>query len=131
MNIMNRTDCYRLCALAELAHRYPSYIPARDIARARGIPSAYLAQLMRDLNQRGLVAARRGPGGGVALARPAQEIGLAEIIDWSFETSHCPPEWEGLFDALRTAINEAIVPFSVADLASWENARSVAPDYAI
>ena len=86
MNIMNATDCYRLGVLAELARHYPAPVTARAVARTRKIPLPYLAQLVRDLGRRGLVNTRRGPGGGLTLARPAAEISLTQVLDW--EAAH-------------------------------------------
>jgi Rrf2 family protein len=131
MNIMNTTDCYRLSALVELARHYPAPVTARRVAQKRRIPLPYLAQLMRDLGQRGLVKTRRGPGGGLALARPAEEISLSHVLDTTVEPSCCPAEWQHLVETIGSSLSQAIARFSVADLASWEHAQPSEPDYVI
>ncbi len=131
MNIMNATDCYRLGALAELARHYPAPVTARAVARTRGIPLPYLAQLIRDLGRRGLVNTRRGPGGGLTLARPAAEISLTQVLDSTLKPSPCPAGWQRLVETVESALTQSIAQFSVADLAAWEHAESTASDYVI
>lgn len=53
----------------------------KDIAEQQNLPATYLEQLMVLLRKAGLVSATRGARGGYALARPAAEITLAEIIE--------------------------------------------------
>ncbi|QTR49864.1 Rrf2 family transcriptional regulator [Candidatus Thiothrix anitrata] len=50
-----------------------------DIAIQQGISLSYLEQIFARLRNGGLVEGIRGPGGGYRLARPAEEISLAEI----------------------------------------------------
>lgn len=50
-----------------------------DIATQQGISLSYLEQIFARLRQSGLVEGIRGPGGGYRLARPAEDINLAEI----------------------------------------------------
>ena len=50
-----------------------------DIATQQGISLSYLEQIFARLRNGGLVEGIRGPGGGYRLARPAEEISLAEI----------------------------------------------------
>ncbi|MCP4900953.1 MAG: hypothetical protein GY906_28630 [bacterium] len=131
MNIMNTTDYYRLGALAELAHHYPAPITARQVSETRRIPFPYLAQLVRDLSQRGLVNTRRGPGGGLTLAQPAGEISLSRVLDATIEISGCPPQWLLLFESIESALGKAIDQYSVADLALWEHKLPAEPEYNI
>ncbi len=51
-----------------------------DLARSSASPAPALARVMARLGRRGLVAGRRGPGGGYRLARPADEIALRDIV---------------------------------------------------
>src|SRR5262249_4648231 len=51
------------------------------IATHEHIPKYYLEKVIRDLMRRGLVHARRGPGGGYQLARPADRISFRDIIE--------------------------------------------------
>ena len=52
-----------------------------EIAAREHIPKYYLEKVIRDLMRRGLVHARRGPGGGYQLARPADTITFRDIIE--------------------------------------------------
>lgn len=50
------------------------------LARELRIPPASLAQVLHRLRRAGLLNARRGPSGGVALARPSGEITVLEVV---------------------------------------------------
>jgi Rrf2 family iron-sulfur cluster assembly transcriptional regulator len=52
----------------------------RDIAERTGLPQPYLEQILLALKGAGLVRSKRGVGGGYVLARPAEEISLAEVV---------------------------------------------------
>ncbi|MBI4898260.1 MAG: Rrf2 family transcriptional regulator [Actinobacteria bacterium] len=52
-----------------------------QIAEANGLPFAYLEHLAARLKKADLVESRRGPRGGYLLARPADEISMAEIVE--------------------------------------------------
>ena len=52
-----------------------------DIAAAQQLSVAYLEQLFGRLRRAGLVASARGPGGGYRLARPADQIPIAEVVE--------------------------------------------------
>jgi Rrf2 family protein len=51
-----------------------------SIADAEGLPLAYLEHLVQRLRKAGLVESRRGAHGGYTLARPAEEISMAEVV---------------------------------------------------
>jgi Rrf2 family protein len=50
------------------------------IAEAQGIPVKYLENILSELRQAGIVRSLRGSEGGYWLARPADEIPLADVI---------------------------------------------------
>lgn len=52
----------------------------RELAKAMNAPATYLAKVLQTLIHAGLVQSVRGPGGGVRLARPAQDIHLWDIL---------------------------------------------------
>jgi Rrf2 family protein len=62
-----------LASVGELAN-------AEQIAQAQGIPLNFLENILRDLRRAGIVESRRGQSGGYALARPADEITVADVI---------------------------------------------------
>jgi Rrf2 family cysteine metabolism transcriptional repressor len=51
-----------------------------SIADAEGLPLAYLEHLVQRLRKADLVASRRGAHGGYTLARPAEDITMAEVV---------------------------------------------------
>jgi Rrf2 family protein len=50
------------------------------IAQAQQIPANFLENILSDLRNAGLVSSRRGAEGGYWLARPADQISLADVI---------------------------------------------------
>jgi Rrf2 family cysteine metabolism transcriptional repressor len=67
--------------MLELARQYGhGPVQSHDIAQKQGIPEPYLNQLLTQLRKAGLIVSRRGPGGGHSLARPANEVTIAELI---------------------------------------------------
>ncbi len=57
-----------------------SYIAVREISDALRIPYHFLAKTVQTLIQAGIFASMRGPHGGIALGRPADQIRLEEIV---------------------------------------------------
>ena len=51
-----------------------------DLAKAQGIPPQFLVDILSDLRTDRLVRSHRGRDGGYALARPAAEISLADVL---------------------------------------------------
>ncbi len=56
-------------------------VSAAETADRLSVSPAHLAKVMRALARAGLLAARRGPSGGYALARPSSEIRLLEVYE--------------------------------------------------
>jgi Rrf2 family transcriptional regulator, iron-sulfur cluster assembly transcription factor len=72
---------YAVSALYDLAfHGGGRAVLAKEIAERQAVPLRYLEQILQDLRRAGLVDARRGPRGGYALARPAEEIRLTDAL---------------------------------------------------
>jgi Rrf2 family protein len=70
---------YAVRAAVELAAA-GDMITADQIAQAQGIPVNFLENILRDLRRAGIVESRRGQAGGYLLARPAEEISIADVI---------------------------------------------------
>jgi Rrf2 family nitric oxide-sensitive transcriptional repressor len=66
--------------LIYLALRTGGWVTIRQISESYGISRNHLMKVVSVLTRLGYVAARRGPGGGIKLARPADEIRLADVI---------------------------------------------------
>jgi len=72
---------YAIQAAAELAAAHPSLVKAERIAAAQQIPPKYLQNILTQLRNAGLLESHRGgTEGGHRLARPANQITLADII---------------------------------------------------
>src|SRR3954471_7204009 len=83
---------YGIRVLVELASRDgESPVPLAEIAEANLLPLAYLEHLVARLRKAGLVDSRRGARGGYLLARPAEEITMAEVVE-ALEGSIAPIE---------------------------------------
>lgn len=72
---------YALRAMIYMADRPGGVVRGTEIARHEQIPKYYLEKVIRDLMRRGLVNARRGPGGGYQLGRTADHITFRDIIE--------------------------------------------------
>jgi Rrf2 family protein len=63
------------------------------VSHAEGFSPAYAAKILRVLRKGGFVKAARGKEGGYTLARPAEEIVIADVLDCLggrlFESSFC------------------------------------------
>jgi Rrf2 family protein len=79
MRLSARAD-YALRAAIEIANVGDSHVTAEQVARAQQIPVKFLETILTQLRRAGLVRSQRGPDGGFWLARPADEITLADII---------------------------------------------------
>jgi Rrf2 family protein len=79
MRLSARAD-YALRAAIELAAAGGNHVTAEQLARAQKIPGKFLEAILTQLRRAGLVRSQRGPEGGFWLARPAEDISLADII---------------------------------------------------
>jgi Rrf2 family protein len=70
---------YAVRAAVELA-TVGGLVNAEQIAQAQDIPLNFLENILRDLRRAGIVESRRGQAGGYALARPAEQISVADVI---------------------------------------------------
>jgi Rrf2 family protein len=79
MRVSAKAD-YAARAAAELATATSGPITADRIAEAQDIPAKFLETILLELKHAGIVRSQRGPDGGYALARPAEDISLADVI---------------------------------------------------
>lgn len=80
MKLTTRSE-YGLLALVHLSRQPPEeYVSVESIAKAQRIPPKYLEQIMLALKRARYVSSVKGQHGGYRLAKPANEITLAEII---------------------------------------------------
>lgn len=84
MRLSARVD-YALRASAELAVAAEGAsgghpVTAVQLAQAQQIPPKFLENILGQLRRSGIIRSQRGPEGGYWLARPAEQIALADII---------------------------------------------------
>lgn len=79
MRVSAKAD-YAARAAAELATAVDAPITADRIAEAQDIPAKFLETILLELKHAGIVRSQRGPVGGYTLARPAEDISLADVI---------------------------------------------------
>jgi Rrf2 family protein len=60
--------------------RENSYVSIRDISDELNISFHFLTKIFQQLTQAGLLRSLRGPRGGIALARPANQITLLDLV---------------------------------------------------
>ena len=131
MRISAKVD-YAVRAAIELAQAGDQLTKADAIAREQDIPPKFLENILGDLRQGGLVRSQRGAEGGYRLARPADEITVADIIrvvegpmasvrggrpeDVEYAGSAEP--LRTLWIAVRSALRQVNEHVTLADLAS-------------
>lgn len=79
MKLTRFTD-YSLRVLIYLGLRDNGRVTIREISESYGISRNHLMKVVSLLARMGYLDARRGPGGGIALARPPKEIVIADVI---------------------------------------------------
>lgn len=79
MNLTTFTD-YSLRVLIYLAADPERRVTIAEIAKSFDISEAHLMKVVHTLGRLGLVATIRGKGGGLALAMPAEEIAIGEVV---------------------------------------------------
>lgn len=103
----------------------------RELTRKINIPYHFLAKILQNLTYKGLLISQKGPNGGFALAKPARDITLFQIveaIDGADLTSKCVlgfPDCSGKnpcavhekWADLREGIHTMLVGKSIAQMA--------------
>ncbi|MFA5985221.1 MAG: Fe-S cluster assembly transcriptional regulator IscR [Methylococcaceae bacterium] len=131
---------YAVTAMLDLAfHSQKNPVTLTDIATRQTISLSYLEQLFSRLRRAGMVKGVRGPGGGYALSRKADEISVADIIaavDEPVDSTKCGGEancqnnqsclthdlWMGLSDQIRNYLKG----ISLGELLERHNVQEVA-----
>jgi Rrf2 family protein len=55
-------------------------VKGEQLAGAQGIPQNFLENILTELRRAGIIRTRRGAEGGYQLARPADEVSVAEVL---------------------------------------------------
>ncbi|ALN61537.1 MULTISPECIES: SUF system Fe-S cluster assembly regulator [Lysobacter] len=80
LRVTKLTD-YATVVLTVLAAQSDRVLSASELAERAGLEAPTVSKLLKPLAQAGLVEGFRGANGGYRLARPADEIGLIEIVE--------------------------------------------------
>jgi Rrf2 family protein len=139
MRLSARSE-YGLLALVDLATNADGRpVAARELAASRGIPAAFLEQLLADLRRAGIVRATRGAQGGFALARSADEISaldIVEALEGPIVPSVCTPDVCGreggcaaatVWTDVAEAVRGALARFTLAGLTEEQSRLDRAP----
>jgi Rrf2 family protein len=80
MHVTAKAD-YAVRAVVELAgSKQDSPRKVDEVAQAQRIPVSFLENILTQLRSSGIVRSQRGPEGGYWLARPPDQLNLAQII---------------------------------------------------
>ena len=131
---LNRLTDYAVVVMARMAtDGKAGTATAAQISRDTGVPLPTVSKVLNALARYGLIVSQRGAGGGYALSQPAEEIGVADIIQAiegpialtacvDGSTGHCDVEgicpMRGSWDKVNAAIRAALRNVTLADMAA-------------
>lgn len=129
MRVSARAD-YALRAVAELATAGDGRLKRDVIAERQQVPVEFLESVLLALKHAGIVQSQRGARGGFRLARPANEISLADVIravdgpmsdvrgDRAEDTEYPGPakRLQDIWIAVRASLREILDGTTVEDL---------------
>jgi len=73
---------YALRAVVHLAHQAPAACTTEQLAAGTRVDSlTYLAKVLQRLRKAGIVGSARGHGGGVTLAKGAEQLTILEVVN--------------------------------------------------
>lgn len=121
-------------------------VTTEDLAQAQGIPPQFLVDILSDLRNDRLVRSHRGRDGGYELARPGDEISIADVLrsidgplasvrdvglgdlPYSGPTAALTDVWRALRASMRSVLEQT----SLADVAAGalpDHVARLADDY--
>lgn len=123
---------YGTALMTYLAHHSQAIHTARDITEKTHIALPTVSKLLKLLAKQGLLVSSRGSKGGYGLARPPQQITVAEMIaaleggfgmtECSYTDSHCGVEsWcvvRGSWQLINERIRDTLTQLTLADMVS-------------
>ena len=133
MRISAKAD-YAVRAAVEMAAAGDEPVKGEKLAEAQDIPLQFLEHILLELKHHGIVRARRGAKGGYWLARPADEVTIADLvravegpiadvqstppeaIEYRGNSEHLREVWVAVRASLRSVLEEV----TLADLVSGE-----------
>lgn len=131
MRVSAKAD-YAVRAAAELAAADEGPVKGERLAEAQDIPLQFLEHILLELKHHGIVRARRGAKGGYWLARPAEEVTIADVvravegpiadvqstppeaIEYRGNSEHLREVWVAVRASLRSVLEEVTLANLVA-----------------
>jgi Rrf2 family protein len=123
VEISAKTD-YAIRALLGLADKAPELVKVDVIIAEQRLPRKFVEAILGELRRAGIVRSQRGAEGGYALARPASEITLGQVIravdgplaevrglrphetTYTGVAQHLPEVWIAVRASLRRVLDE-------------------------
>ena len=139
MRVSAKVD-YALRAALELAVAGEGPTKGEQISQAQDIPLKFLENILLELRHGGLVQSQRGADGGYWLARPPEEIKLADVIravegplanvrgsrPETVEYAGPAAKLQDVWVALRANMRAVLEELTLADVASGELPPAIA-----
>jgi Rrf2 family protein len=136
---------YAVRAALQLAAAEGGPLKREQIAQAQEIPTAFLQNILIELRHAEIVEAQRGRDGGFRLARPADQISVADVVRAvsgplatirgirppAVEYNATAEPLREVWVALRMSIREVLEHVTLADLAANKmpaNVRKITAD---
>jgi len=80
--LLSKSSIYGLRAALYIASLdSDEFVTVKQISKDLDISFHFLAKILQSMTQHGILKSFRGPNGGVALAKPASEIRLDEVLN--------------------------------------------------
>jgi len=132
---LSKTSGYAISALSRLSGPGGGWSLAKDLASSTGVPRPYLSSILHTLARNGLIRAKRGYRGGFALAAPAEQISVFQVVEaidgpaWRgsclLGLTECSDEracpTHAFWKAERNRIERYLRSMSLAQVAAFEN----------
>lgn len=140
---MSKLTDYGTLILAYLGGRPGEFHSTAEVAESTGLAATTVSKLLKRLTRAGLVTSARGAQGGYELARPAEDITAAEVLDaleGPVALTACS-QAEGLCDLeaiclvgdawqrVNVVIRRALEDISLAQLTSSPGSPMTKPDF--
>jgi Rrf2 family protein len=121
----SKTFSHAMQALACLARRECAHGMIRAIASCSGVPAPYLVKIIKRLQAAGIVACKRGQGGGVWLLRSPRHISALQVYE-AVEGPDARPGpaapdgsvWNAFWMAEQERLRSRLARLSLASLAT-------------
>ena len=136
---LSKTTDYGIVLLAQLAGAEAGRsLNARELAAGSDLPVPMVSKVLKALAREGLLVSQRGAKGGYSLARPPEELPVADVIrvlegplaltDCAIGPAHCAHESACVvrepWQQISRVVERALADISLADLVSGRGAAA-------